>query len=229
MMRADVYCMLVIFLFSIFAVTPATNPSEKQEETTPSEETKKKPYSTEQEEKAYELFEEILNLTETSDIQAVLPQMEALYLRIIKEYPDIALAQECYWRLISLYVDKSTPPSYEKAEDLYNEFLKKYPASVIKSMIDDTLSKNYYKNKKWDKLVNLCLPAVNEYKEKGKLLNPNPMFMYAEAKFNLGDLIEAEKAYKVVIELFPKSSSATTAKARIEEIKKRKADTSTVQ
>jgi hypothetical protein len=29
------------------------------------------------------------------------------------------------------------------------------------------------------------------------------MFMYAEAKFNLGDLSEAEKAYKVVYRIGP--------------------------
>ena len=222
MKKAYIYTILSIFLVFIFVRASVATSSEKTEDVVTSEETKKKPYSTEQEEKAYELFEEILTLTETSDIQAVLPQMEALYLRIIKEYPDIALAQESYWRLISLYVDKSTPPSYEKAEDLYNEFLKKYPGSVMKNLIEDTLSKSYYKNEKWDKLLKLCSPAFDEFNETGKLANPNPMFMCAEAKFNLGDIVEAEKAYKVVIELFPKSNRAATAKARLEEIKKRK-------
>ncbi len=229
MKKAYIYTIVVMLLLSIFSVVPITTPSEKQEEATPSEKKREEPVPADREAKAYDLFNEILTLTETSDINAVFPQMEALYLEIIRGYPDTALAQESYWRLISLYVDKSTPPEYEKAENSYKEFLKKYPGSVIKNVIEDTLSKSYYKNEKWDKLLKLYTPVVNKFNEKGKLLNPEPMFMYAEAKFNLGNLIEAEKAYKTVIELVPKSSRATTSKIRLEDIKKRKADTSTAQ
>lgn len=212
--------MLISFLF-LFVTSSCTYVSEKPEEIQLPE-SKKAVSPDDKEQKAYELFEEILNLTQTSDIQSVLPQMEALYLRIITEYPDIALAQECYWRLISLYVDKSIPPEYKKAENLYKEFLKKYPESSIKNLIIDTLSKSYYKNRKWDELLNLNLPVVKEYEEKGKLQNPDRMFMYAEAKFNLGDLVEAEKAYRVIIDLFPKSKRAVTSKVRLQEIEKRK-------
>jgi hypothetical protein len=49
------------------------------------------------------LLGEILTLTETPVINAVLLKMEALYLEIIRGYPDTALAQESCWRLISLY------------------------------------------------------------------------------------------------------------------------------
>jgi len=223
MKKVKIHTIVFIFLISIFTVAPITASSEELGEAKPSEETKEKLSPADREAKAYELFDEILTLTETPDIQAVLPQIEALYFRIIREYSDTALAQESYWRLISLYVDKSVPPGYEKAETLYYEFLKKYPESVIKNMIEDTLSKSYYKNGKWDKLIKLYSPAVNEFKEKGKLSSPNPMFMYAEAKFNLGDLMEAERAYKIVIELFPTSSKAAASKRRLEEIKKTKA------
>ncbi|MEW6418618.1 MAG: tetratricopeptide repeat protein [Nitrospirota bacterium] len=221
MKKISSYSFILISLLFLFNISSCTYVSEKPEEIQLPE-SKKAISPADDEQKAFESFEEILNLTQTSDIQSVLPQIEALYLRIITEYPDIALAQECYWRLISLYVDKSVPPEYEKAETLYTEFLKRYPGSVLKSVIEDTLSKSYYKNGKWDKLLKLYTPAVNEFNEKGKLLNPDPMFMYAEARFNLGDLVEAEKAYKVVIELFPKSSRSDTSKTRLEEIEKRK-------
>lgn len=221
-MKTNAYIILFVFVVSLFLVAPVKASSENPEEAKPSIEKEQKKITSDREAKAYEIFDEILTLTETPDIKAVLPHIETLYLKIIKEYPDTALAQESYWRLISLYVDKSTPPEYEKAENLYQEFLKKYPGSVIKNLIEDTLSKSYYKNGKWDELLKLNLPVVNEFYKTGKLSNPGPMFMYAEAKFNLGDLTEAEKSYKTAIELFPTSSMAATSKKRIEDIKKRK-------
>jgi tetratricopeptide (TPR) repeat protein len=229
MKKTYICTIAVMFLLSMFSVVPIATPSEKQEETTPSEKRGEEPVSADREAKAYELFNEILTLTDTPDIKAVLPQMEALYLEIIRGYPDTALAQESCWRLISLYVEKYTPPEYEKAETLYTEFLKKYPVSAIKDLIDDTLSRSYYKNEKWIEILKLYSSVVDVYKEKGKLPNPNPMFMYAEAKYNLGDLVESEKAYKIVIELFPTSNRAVTSMGRLEDIKKRKANTSTVQ
>jgi tetratricopeptide (TPR) repeat protein len=210
---------LLIFLFAMISITYA---SENPEEIKLQENKTKTNKPTEEEKKAYKIFEEILDLTENSDTQTVLPQIEELYLKIIKEYPDLALAQESYWRLISLYVEKTVPPDYEKAENSYKEFLEKYPESPIKYLIIDTLSKSYYKTGKWDKLTNLISPVIKEYEGKGKLQNPEPLFMYAEAKDNLGDLTEAEKSYKLLIELFPKSNRVATSKARLEEIEKRK-------
>jgi outer membrane protein assembly factor BamD (BamD/ComL family) len=176
---------------------------------------------TDRKDQAYELFEEILVLTETADMKDAFPKIESLYLKIINEYPDTALAQECYWRLVILYVEKSIPPQFEKAEKTYAEFLTKYPQSVIKYLIEDTLSKSYYDKGKWENLLELNLSAVEAFYETGKLSNPASLFMYAEAQFNLGDLGAAEKAYKSLIESFPKSRMTTTAKQRLEEIKKK--------
>jgi TolA-binding protein len=220
-MKTNIYFILFAFVLSIFLIAPVIASSENTGEAKPPVEKKQKKVTSEREAKAFEIFDQILTLTETPDTKDVLPQIETLYLKIIKEYPDTALAQESYWRLIMLYVEKSTPPEYEKAENLYREFLKKYPDSVMDNPIENTLSKSYYKNGKWDKLLKLNLPVVNEFHKTGKLSNPNPMFMYAEAKFNLGDLTEAEKSYKTVIELFPTSSMAATSKKRIEDIKKK--------
>jgi TolA-binding protein len=216
------YLLLFFFLISV-SVFPSlsfsTGNPENMKATVPEE--KKKPVS-EREAKAYELFNEILELTQNPDIAEALPKIEALYLRIIQEYPETALAQESYWRLVMLYVDKASPTEYEKAELLYHQYLQKYPNPVLKSAIEDSLSQSYIRRKKWDKVLQLYLPEINEFKEKGKLSNPNPLFMYAEAKFNLGDIVEAEKAYTDVIELFPTSYRAATAKKRLEEIKNKK-------
>jgi TolA-binding protein len=203
----------------LFNVVPKEAVSETTNAKGPSEKAEQKADPTDRKDQAYEIFEEILILTETSNIKDSFPKIESLYFKIIHEYPDTALAQECYWRLVILYVEKSTPPLFEKAENTYAEFLKKYPQSVIKHLIEDTLSKSYYKKGKWKKLLELNLPAAEEYYKTGKLSNPAPLFMYAEAQFNLGDIGAAEKAYKSLVDSFPKSRMTSSAKKRLEEIK----------
>jgi outer membrane protein assembly factor BamD (BamD/ComL family) len=210
-----------IFLWSCAALRPAA-PQAKTEEKPP-EETKKPLTPAEQGEKAFNLFTEILSFTETGDREAALPKMEATYLKIIAEYPDTPLAQESYWRLISIYVNDYTPPLYEKAEPLYYEFLKKYPGSGMKVPVEDTLSQSYHKNAKWDRLLALHAPAVDEYSEKGKIATPEPLFMYAEAKLHTGNVEDAEKYYKAVISAFPNSFRAAISKKRLEDIAGKKA------
>jgi len=175
---------------------------------------------TDGEARAYEIFEMILMLSDESDKKDVFGEIEELYLEIIQKYPDTALAQECYWRLIIHYVEKSTPPLFEKAEKMYGEFLKNYPKSAIKNLIIDTLSKGYYDNGVWEKLITLNLPVVEAFYETKKLSNPSLLFMYAEAQFNLGNPQEAEKAYESLIESFPKSRLAALSKKRLDELQK---------
>jgi tetratricopeptide (TPR) repeat protein len=216
-----IYSILLI-LFSACATTPKTATVAKAEEERVPPQTKELLSPSEQDAKALEAFKRILTLTEEASREAILPQIEIAYLEIIREYPDSSIAQESYWRLVLIYVDESIPPRYDEAERLYNEFIKKYPESQMRSMIEDTLSKNYYNNGEWDRLLRLYIPPVKEYIKTGKLDRPHSLFMYSEAKFNLGDLIEAEKGYKIVIALFPNSAEAVTSKSRLEEIKKKR-------
>ena len=94
---------------------------------------------------------------------------------------------------------------------------------MIRFLIEDTLSKSYYKEEKWKKLLKLNLPAVEDYYKTGKLSNPAPLFMYAEAQYNLGDIGAAEKAYRSLVDSFPKSRMTSTSQERLEEIKKKSA------
>jgi len=176
-------------------------------------------HPTEEEAKSLNVFSEILELIESSgDRKSVLPQVEDLYMKIIKEHHDTPLAQESYWRLIAVYVDDYSPPAYEKAEPLYREFMKKYPDSPFRGFIEETLGKSYYKNAHWAKLLDVCGPAFKEYTEEGKRPKPSLMFMYAEANFNLGSFAEAEKGYRTFLEAFPKVIGSMKAKKRLEEI-----------
>lgn len=213
---------ILLILFSACATTSKTATIATAEEERVPPQTKESLSHSEQDAKALEAFKRILTLTEEASREAILPQIEVAYLEIIREYPDSSIVQESYWRLVLIYVDESIPPRYDEAERLYNEFIKKYPKSQTRSIIEDTLSKNYYNNGEWDRLLRLYIPSVREYIKTGKLDRPHSLFMYSEAKFNLGDLIEAEKGYKIVITLFPNSAEAVTSKSRLEEIKKKR-------
>jgi tetratricopeptide (TPR) repeat protein len=178
-------------------------------------------HPTAEETKSLNVFSEVLELIESSgDRKSVLPQVENLYMKIIKEHHDAPLAQESYWRLIAIYVDDYSPPAYEKAEPLYREFLKEYPGSPFRGFIEETLGKSYYKNAQWEKLLDVSAPAFKGYTEEGKRPKPSLMFMYAEANFNLGSFAEAEKDYRIFLEAFPKVIESMKAKKRLEEIRR---------
>lgn len=172
-----------------------------------------------QTQKAMEVFEKILKLTENSSRSEVLPQLETEYLRIIKEYPNASLVPECYWRFILIYLNDYNPPLTEKAEALHGEFTKKFPDSTLRPLIEEALSKNYLNGLKWEKLLRLYTPAIKEFIEKGKKPRVHELFMYSEAKFNLGDLEEAEKGYKIIIDQFIDTKEAMESKKRLEKIK----------
>ena len=113
-----------------------------------------------------------------------------------------------------------SPPQYDKAEARYHEFLEKYPQSILRGMIDDTLGKSYYKSAEWNKLLELCTPAFKGYIEEGKQPRPTLLFMYSEANYHLDNFEEAEKGYEIVAELFPRLSEGMMSKKILEKIKK---------
>jgi tetratricopeptide (TPR) repeat protein len=174
-----------------------------------------------EEKKALETFEEILELVNSAgDRQNVLPQIEERYKKIINDYPETPLAQESYWRLIKLYVEDYFPPDHGKAEQVYDAFLKRYPDSGMRSMIDETLGRSYQKHAKWNMLLGLCKPTYEGYENNGKFPRPLLLFFYSEAQYNLGNIPDAIKGYNTVIKLFPRSGFSSRAKAKLEEIRK---------
>ena len=176
----------------------------------------------EQDKRALELFRRIYDTFEKGNRAQALPEVERLYGELIDTYPEAALAQESYWRLILIFLNDHTPPAFDRAEAYYNRFMAKYPSSQVRGEIDKALSDSYYRNRQWDRLLKFYTPAIKLYIEKGKLSKPQDMFMYAEAKLNLGDLVEAEKGYRIVIALFPRTRESALSSERLEEIRKRK-------
>jgi hypothetical protein len=93
----------------------------------------------EQKEQAYEIFEQILNLSNTPGVEKDVPRIKELYREIIDKYPDIGLAQESYLRLILLAKDENTAAGDKEAEGLYQEFLQKYPNSRVRPIMEKEL------------------------------------------------------------------------------------------
>jgi TolA-binding protein len=223
MKRLPMKTIVHILLFMILVACAAATLDEKKTPVEPSEKAKKKEQytPTESEKKSLEVFNEILKISRSSvDRKSLLPKLEQQYLRIIKEYPDAPLAQESHWRLITLYIEDYSPPRFKPAESLYKDLVRKYPRSTFKGLSEDILGKGYYRALKWDKMLELSAPAFNKYVEEGKRPRPSLIYYYAEAHYELGNAEEAEKGYRILLDLYPKLIEGINAKKRLEEIKK---------
>jgi hypothetical protein len=95
----------------------------------------------EQQKKAYEILEEIRQLTDTIDREENILEIKAGYREIIEKCPDTGLAQESYLRLVLLAREENTPASNAEAERVYQEFLLKYPDSSLQRIIENELRK----------------------------------------------------------------------------------------
>lgn len=175
--------------------------------------------ATEEEKKSLELFMEILDIVQSSDDrQKILPDVIGRYEKIISEYPDAPLAQESYWKLITIYLDDYSPPDYDEAERLHRQFIVNYPDSFFKGIIEDTLAKSYYKNEEWNRLLSLTAPVYEEYQVSKKQPRGAFLFLYGEAQFNLGNREDAEKAYRAVVDVYPGTTMGMKSKDMLEEL-----------
>jgi len=172
----------------------------------------------EQEEKSVALFQQVFEMVGKNDRSTVLDKIESAYREIADKYPKAPLAQECYWRLITLYLNDYNPPLYDKIEATYAEFIKKYPDSPFREETEDNIAKMYYIKGQWDKLMRFYAPAIKKFIATGKLGRPQEIFLYSEAKMKLGDLTESEKGFKIVMANFPDTREASLAAQRLDAI-----------
>ncbi|MBI5102810.1 MAG: hypothetical protein HZB33_13385 [Nitrospirae bacterium] len=174
----------------------------------------------EQDKRAFALFQEFSGLSAMADRKSVLPRLEVIFAEIINDYPKAALAQQSYVNLIRIYLNDYTPALYDKAEELYQRFNNRY--AVSSGEIEGPFFQAYHRDGKWEKALKLASPAVKRYIETRKLERPLELFHYSEAKFNTGDVVEAEKGYKIIYSLFPDSSEGVTARERLLEFQKKR-------
>jgi hypothetical protein len=176
----------------------------------------------EQNSAAFEAFNRILELAGERERAGILPELEAAYRDIIRRYPEAHLAQESHLRLMLLYLTDFNPPAFAKAESLRDEFVLRYPDSPLRGILDRTLAESYHKHEQWERLLRFYTPSIRQSIETGGFTRVFDIFMYAEAKFGLNDLVEAEKGYKIVISVFSETREGSLAKKRLEEIQTKK-------
>jgi len=172
----------------------------------------------EQAKKALEIFNRILDVSQSEDRSKAVNTMVEMYMQIISDYPDAPLAQESYWRIIELYLRDFDPPRVKDSVDLYKVFISKYENSPIHNAIESTIEQYFYKNQMWKDLLSFVSPRVEHFVNTGEIKSPTFMFLHAEAKMNLGDKEEARKAYRIVVRYFPESRDAKIATKRLHEM-----------
>lgn len=177
----------------------------------------------EQDQRAEEIFSAILEMTAERDREDIIPQMEHEYMKIIDRYPDSGLAQESYMRLINMNLQDYLPPRLKQADILYQRFVTKYPNSPIKTSIDDNVMRFYHRNRLWNRLLISTSQYVRDFIDTENLRYPLFLFFFTEARFHLGDQIEAEKGYLIIKELKPGTLEARISADRLKEIEKLKA------
>jgi hypothetical protein len=218
--KAYIYSVVVMLLASCTTMNKESQQT-LPHETSSSDRIKENKIRTEEEKKSFDIFKEIFSKTRSGrDRQSVLPEIEALYMQIIRDYPETPLAQESHWKLINIYVREYAPPDYGRAEMLYHDFLTKYHNSPLKGVVADTLGRSYVKHGEWSRLLTLCSPSYRGYVDKKITPRASLMFMYAEANYNLGNMEQAENAYSLIIDLFPNLMVGNKSKIMIEKIAK---------
>jgi outer membrane protein assembly factor BamD (BamD/ComL family) len=211
--RAKKSALLVLVVLLAFSCAPKT-----KEIPPPTEPPDKKLSAEEQNNMAMLEYEKILEEITERGKRNMLPELEKSHRDVIARYPEAFLAQESYWRLVEMNLINYNPPRLDNAERIRTEFVARYPNSRMIKIIDDSIVRFYHRRQYWKRLLNICSYHVKNYIETGKLESPLFMFYYAEAKLNLKDLIEAEKAYKIILRLFPGSHEAKIAKQKVREI-----------
>ena len=112
------------------------------------------------------------------------------------------------------------PPKKDKALSLYKEFNGRYPDSPLKNVLEVTMTRLLYQNGYWYDLLAFTSPGEADFSNPKASKSPLPIFFYSEAKFHLRDFLEASRGYRAILEHFPDSHMAMTARKRMEEIKK---------
>jgi len=173
---------------------------------------------TQQEELAMKKFREILDSTKELKRQDAVPLIMNGYDEVIEKYPDSYLAEESYYRKMSIYLLENYPPMEKEAEDVYREYFSKYKKPRMGMAMNGDLARYYYNNQKWEKLARFTTPFMREYVRTGKYGDTVFLFLYTEAKFYLKDYEEARKGYQIIKKNFAGKPDARNAEQRIEYI-----------
>jgi len=171
-----------------------------------------------QEELSMASFELLLSRTQDLSMKERRPILEKGYYQMIEKFPDSFLSEESHMRLILLYMEQFNPPQVEKAEQIYRDYYQNYPQPRLGRAINETMARSYYNVGEWRRLEEFCVPFVKRYLESKDVNNSLYMYYYSEAKFNQGELLEAERGFRMLSRDFGDSGLGGTARMRLEDI-----------
>lgn len=173
---------------------------------------------TEQENMAMDRFRELLESTRELKRQEAMPLIMNGYSEVMEKYPDSLLAEESYYRLMSIYLLENFPPKEKEAEEVYREYFSRYKNPRLAMALNGDLARHYYKHGKWEKLAKFTTPFMREYVRSGRYGDTVFLFLYTEAKFHLKDYEEARRGYQIIKSKFKGKRDAKLAQQRLEYI-----------
>ncbi len=105
----------------------------------------------------------------------------------------------------------------EAARRKFEAFLKQYPNTELSDNAQFWIGETYYLRKDYERAILEYEKAIVKYPEGDKI--PAALFKQALAFLELGDKANAKNLLKRVIERYPQSDQAETAKKKLETIK----------
>lgn len=173
----------------------------------------------EQEQLAMVKLGEMLDETTPLRREAAVPVLINGYFEVIENYPYSFIAEESYFRLMTIYLKDFYPSREAEAEALYSEYFTKYRNPQTGMAMTTDLARHYYETKNWRKLSSFTVPFMREFAKSGKYGDTVFLFYYSEAQFFLEKYGEARKGYKYMIKNNPNSRDSKLANARLKVIK----------
>lgn len=161
-------------------------------------------------------FRDILESTRELKRQDAVPLILDGYDEVMEKYPNSYLAEESYYRKMSIYLLENYPPMEEEAEGLFREYFQKYKKPRLGMIMNSELARYYYSRQRWEKLARFTTPFMREYVKSGKYGDTVFLFLYTEAKFHLKDYEEARRGYQIIKKIFKGKRDAKLADQRLE-------------
>jgi hypothetical protein len=173
-----------------------------------------------QQAKAMEKFTSMLEDSRAIPTPDSRVDMEEGYYEIIDKYPESLLAEEAHYRLIRMFYRDYSPPRFDDADKIYNDFFDKYPNSRFSRAVNEDISMLLYRGEYWERLLVFTVPFMEELVKTGKYGKSLYLFYYSEAKYQTGDFSEAFKGFEKVLVHYRNESFRVQAKQRLKHLRR---------
>jgi tetratricopeptide (TPR) repeat protein len=169
----------------------------------------------EQEKRAEELTQAIIKIQVPEDYSA--PDYQSalgLYRQLIDECPTTRDAEAAYFRISTIYLGRlDGVEHWSEVAAGWEEYLKTYPESPYKKVVERQLALCYMKLAEYDKAIKIYQELIEQ--EPDVL----PTRYYAgKALYELGDLDGARKQFAYIADAAPDSTQGVLSKYMLEQL-----------